>query len=955
MTQQREGKQPNPISLIRKELFRPGENLGDSAATLPLMSECKSNFGGFDGSKADLEILPADGMFGLTASILDFNPRGAVPSFDADRRGSANAAAIVKNGNLNATDSLQSAEVEFKPIDGIGRFKASPTVARVGGEADSAVVDFVDDIKPRGERRRNFGKRFSGRAICQVADRRRSGGDRLRTGSPGFEFGQTGPSAAFVSEDGTNLTCFQFREADHVRSTAGRHFGGTFLIRYVRPICAGPMFEFDRLRRRDRFAVVEKVEFNGIDAASRAEVDRDPIALVRRAFGGPAIRRREVIPIIAVGRFADGRFRGGERRGDSGKISAFVIDRDVDRFHASIGFLPQRGQSRDKFSEGRRRGDFSTVREDPQTLAQRVALAGLVPNNGDVSTAIRHVVEREILPIVGRERFDLDRIVVSWFQADEAGDEKIVIARMKIMFAVIVRVVTFPRAGVGMRGFGDIWAVVFALGSRINGEKPEIIFFRNDILAVFAQEIGERLEGLRGRVRPRLTAPNAAVFRDQKQGVFPFGDGRAEVGEKGVAIHQGFPSGLKPFPFVRKAELPRDETDQLSTSIAAGEAAGLIGQAAALDDETVLLLIVAIHRKKERSFRFPQFLLKVFFNRFAFSAREQGGFFVSREVGDFGDGLRIGPKVTVQRGPIGGSASEPILGLAAVDVRFHAVVVAGLPKKPNLGIEPLAFPSREILFQGGQETDDESGSGMNLFKTPNRIGDPAAIASWLSAGSLKPIAGVISRIARIFEPAEFLQLMAARTRDRAEGSRPKGTIDKLGEGVTARGRAVNHVLRDQFPTVIVCRIDFRVGALEKRDVLFVPIPIAIVPKRLKVEPRLFIENRLRFAFLSERRTGESEEDQGRGENRSNDAHGLCLSATKQGRKLVGKARTTLCPTSDNGYYVRRAIGRKSQFLPTGPLVRRTSQTEGPTSLTRRRFFLNEIYLIINYLVRRAKV
>ena len=80
------------------------------------------------------------------------------------------------------------------------------------------------------------------------------------------------------------------------------------------------------------------------------------------------------------------------------------------------------------------------------------------------------------------------------------------------------------------------------------------------------------------------------------------------------------------------------------------------------------------------------------------------------------------------------------------------------------------------------------------------------------------------------------------------GPRPEGAIDKLGKGITAGRRTVSKVLGEELPAVIVGCGDICIGALEKRDILLVPIPIAIVPKGLGIKLLLLVEH-LRDADL----------------------------------------------------------------------------------------------------------
>ena len=71
--------------------------------------------------------------------------------------------------------------------------------------------------------------------------------------------------------------------------------------------------------------------------------------------------------------------------------------------------------------------------------------------------------------------------------------------------------------------------------------------------------------------------------------------------------------------------------------------------------------------------------------------------------------------------------------------------------------------------------------------------------------------------------------MANGAADGTIGAAPEGSVDELGEGVAAVGGAVGEVFGDEFPAVVPGGNEVFVGAVEERDVGFVPIPVAIVP------------------------------------------------------------------------------------------------------------------------------
>src|SRR5262249_13381540 len=84
------------------------------------------------------------------------------------------------------------------------------------------------------------------------------------------------------------------------------------------------------------------------------------------------------------------------------------------------------------------------------------------------------------------------------------------------------------------------------------------------------------------------------------------------------------------------------------------------------------------------------------------------------------------------------------------------------------------------------------------------------------------------------------------------GSRPERPVDKLREAITTLRRSVGEVFSDKLPAIIISRRYIGIGAFKERDISFVPVPIAVVPKCLGVEKLLFVKN------LSECRGGEDE-------------------------------------------------------------------------------------------------
>ena len=109
------------------------------------------------------------------------------------------------------------------------------------------------------------------------------------------------------------------------------------------------------------------------------------------------------------------------------------------------------------------------------------------------------------------------------------------------------------------------------------------------------------------------------------------------------------------------------------------------------------------------------------------------------------------------------------------------------------------------------------------------IGKPAAVVSRLCAWGSEPVTAVVTGVLRVAEPAKLVELVTNGTADCAVGSTPEGSVDELGEGVTSVGRPVCEMFGDQFPAVVPGGYEVFVGAVEERDIGFVPIPVAIVP------------------------------------------------------------------------------------------------------------------------------
>ena len=58
---------------------------------------------------------------------------------------------------------------------------------------------------------------------------------------------------------------------------------------------------------------------------------------------------------------------------------------------------------------------------------------------------------------------DLQRVIVAGHESGEARDDEIAVARMQVVFGMVVAVVAFKRTGVGVQRFGQIGLAVLAM------------------------------------------------------------------------------------------------------------------------------------------------------------------------------------------------------------------------------------------------------------------------------------------------------------------------------------------------------------------------------------------------------------------------------------------------------------------------------------------------------------
>ena len=99
-------------------------------------------------------------------------------------------------------------------------------------------------------------------------------------------------------------------------------------------------------------------------------------------------------------------------------------------------------------------------------------------------TAIRDIVEREVIPIGRRERVHFERVIIARSQADQSGDDEVAEARVEIVLAVVVAVVAFKRTGVGMQGLGEIRLAVLAMRSSVDLQQLDVVGLRAAVISL---------------------------------------------------------------------------------------------------------------------------------------------------------------------------------------------------------------------------------------------------------------------------------------------------------------------------------------------------------------------------------------------------------------------------------------------------------------------------------------
>src|SRR5437016_5126236 len=78
------------------------------------------------------------------------------------------------------------------------------------------------------------------------------------------------------------------------------------------------------------------------------------------------------------------------------------------------------------------------VDQNVQPLSPSIACSVPIPENAHAPPMVQHIIQREVLPLLGRQGLYFKDVVRAWLQADQAGDDQIIETGMKIVLAVVV-------------------------------------------------------------------------------------------------------------------------------------------------------------------------------------------------------------------------------------------------------------------------------------------------------------------------------------------------------------------------------------------------------------------------------------------------------------------------------------------------------------------------------------
>ena len=532
-----------------------------------------------------------------------------------------------------------------------------------------------------------------------------------------------------------------------------------------------------------------------------------------------------MVPVVAVVQIEGGSPRLAVGGGDARVVRPAVVHGEV--AGAFYRWELRSGAERCREpTQPRRIGDRAAVHEQTESRAAVVARAIPVPHDRHQPPVVGNAVQREVGPVIRGERIHFEQAVGARAQAHEPGDDRVHVPGVKIVLAVIEGVVAVPGAVVGVRRLRDEGHPAESLGPGVHAEQSQIVGLGDIGLMVVVQQVGEGDERLGGRVRPGVATPHAARGRDVELRVVPL-DGRGPVGREEVGgVHQVLPGGF--VARIGQLELPGDEPDLLAPVRIAGVGPRLVGERTG-DDPALLVMGEPVEEEVAR--RIPQLLLDAAPERRRPLGERAGRRRVAQQRRGPGDRHFVAVEIAVQRGSVPLASRERVRGLAAVDVGLHPVVHA-VPSEQGGGRVPvLGHPAPVLGLHVGVQRAQQAGIAQHQERGPHGGAVPVAVAAWLRAGRLEPVAREVCDHTAVLEPTHLVQLVAQRAADGAVRAGPEGPVDEFGEGVAGLRGAVGEVFGDQLPAVVVGRVDGAVGRFEKRDLRCVPVPVAVVEKR----------------------------------------------------------------------------------------------------------------------------
>ena len=192
---------------------------------------------------------------------------------------------------------------------------------------------------------------------------------------------------------------------------------------------------------------------------------------------------------------------------------------------------------------------------------------------------VEDVIEAEVIPgALGQQGVDFDHLIRAWAQADEPGDDEVIVGGVVVVFAAVVAAFALgpvgirlgpvmqagagdPVAGVGVDVFidpgNDLAILTLELvGAGVALESLKVGVLTDDVLLVVVEQVGEGGEHTAGSQRPAGAVPLAFVpfIGKHKTGMALLGEGGAEFCVETLGVHELFPAGL--VAWVGQVEVP---------------------------------------------------------------------------------------------------------------------------------------------------------------------------------------------------------------------------------------------------------------------------------------------------------------------------------------------------------------------------------------------------------------